>query len=45
MGLELYELTKFFDKNYYKAKTSEDFYTDFLNKKFSHEFFLRQNKK
>ena len=39
MGLELYELTKFFDKNYYKAKTSEDFYTDFLNKKFSQKFY------
>ena len=32
MGLELYDLTKNFDKNDYKEKTSDDFYNDYLNK-------------
>ena len=39
MGLELYELTKFFDKIYYKSKTSNDFYNDYLNKKFPKKFY------
>ena len=39
MGLELYELTKYLDKNYYKEKTSEDFYKDYLNKKFDKRFY------
>ena len=39
MGLELYELTKYLDKNYYKKKTSEDFYKDYLNKKFDKRFY------
>ena len=32
MGLELYDLTKNFDKNDYKEKTSDDFYNDYLSK-------------
>jgi pyruvate,water dikinase len=39
MGLELYELTKFFDKIYYKSKTSNDFYNDYMNKKFPKKFY------
>ena len=39
MGLELYELTKFFDKNDYKGKTADDFYNDYLNKKFPKKFY------
>jgi pyruvate,water dikinase len=39
MGLDLYELTKSLDKNYYKGKTSEDFYHDYLNKKFPKKFY------
>ena len=43
MGLELYELTKFFDKKYYKEKTAEDFYNDYLNKKFPKQFYVEFN--
>ena len=39
MGLELYDLTKHFDKNEYKGKTSDDFYNDYLNKKFPDKFY------
>ena len=39
MGLELYDLTKHFDKNEYKGKTSDDFYNDYLNKKFPNKFY------
>ena len=39
MGLELYELTKFFDQNDYKGKTADDFYNDYLNKKFPKKFY------
>ena len=39
MGLELYDLTKHFDKNEYKGKTSDDFYNDYLNKKFPEKFY------
>jgi len=39
MGLELYDLTKHFDKNEYKGKTADDFYNDYLNKKFSEKFY------
>ena len=40
MGLDLYHLTKYLDKNYYKEKTQEEFYQDFLNKKFNKEFYV-----
>ena len=43
MGLELYELTKFFNKNEYKNKTSDDFYNDYLNKKFPNKFYADFN--
>ena len=43
MGLELYELTKFFDKNNYKGKTADDFYNDYLNKKFPKQFYTDFN--
>ena len=39
MGLNLYNLTKFFDKNEYINKSQEEFYQDYLNKKFSKEFY------
>ena len=39
MGLELYHLTKYFNKNEYKNKKPEDFYNDFLNNKFPKEFY------
>ena len=39
MGLELYELTKFFDKNNYRGKTPDDFYNDYINKKFPKKFY------
>ena len=39
MGLNLYNLTKFFDKNEYINKNQEEFYQDYLNKKFSKEFY------
>ena len=39
MGLDLYGLTKSLDKNYYKGKTSDDFYNDYLNKKFPNQFY------
>ena len=39
MGLDLYHLSTYFDKNIYKDKTPEDFYNDYLNKKFPKEFY------
>ena len=39
MGLELYDLTKHFDKNEYKGKTADDFYNDYLNKKLPEKFY------
>ena len=40
MGLDLYNLTKFFNKNEYKNKTQDDFYQDYLNKKFQKNFYV-----
>ena len=40
MGLDLYKLTKFFDKNEYKDKTPDDFYNDYLNNKFPKQFYI-----
>ena len=40
MGLDLYKLTKFLDKNEYKNKSQDEFYNDFLNKKFPKDFYL-----
>jgi len=39
MGLDLYKLTKYLDKNEYIKKTQEEFYHDYLNKKFSKDFY------
>ena len=39
MGLNLYNLTKFFDKNEYINKNQEEFYQDYLNKKFPKKFY------
>ena len=39
MGLDLYQLTKFFDKNEYKDKSPDDFYNDYLNHKFPEQFY------
>ena len=38
MGLELYDLIKYFNKNDYKEKTADDFYNDYINKKFPEKF-------
>ena len=40
MGLDLYKLSQFLDKNIYKNKTQEEFYQDFLDKKFPKEFYI-----
>ena len=40
MGLDLYKLTKCLDKNEFTNKTQEEFYLDYLNKKFSKDFYL-----
>ena len=40
MGLELYDLTKFLDKNKYKNKSQEEFYEDYLNKVFPNDFYI-----
>jgi len=39
MGLDLYKLSKHLDKEDYRNKTQEEFYQDFLNKKFPDEFY------
>jgi pyruvate,water dikinase len=39
MGLDLYKLSQYLDKNIYKNKTQEEFYQDFLLKKFPKEFY------
>ena len=39
MGLDLYKLSQFLDKNIYQNKTQEEFYIDFLNKTFPKEFY------
>ena len=40
MGLDLYKLSQFLDKNIYKNKTQEEFYQDFLDKNFPKEFYI-----
>lgn len=44
MGLDLYNLSQYLDKNIYKNKTKEEFYNDYLNKKFPKEFYLDYNR-
>ena len=39
MGLDLYKLTKYLNKNEYIKKTQEEFYQDYLNKKFNTDFY------
>ena len=39
MGLDLYKLTKYLNKNEYIKKTQEEFYQDYLNKKFNKDFY------
>ena len=39
MGLDLYKLSTFLDKKIYENKTQEQFYQDFLNKKFPNNFY------
>ena len=39
MGLDLYKLSTFLDKNVYINKTQEEFYQDFKNKKFPNKFY------
>ena len=39
MGLDLYNLTKYLDKNIYKNKSQDEFYEDYLNKKFPKDFY------
>ena len=39
MGLDLYKLTKYLDKNEYINKSQEEFYQDYLNQKFNKDFY------
>ena len=39
MGLDLYKLTTYLNKNEYINKTQEEFYQDYLNKKFNKDFY------
>ena len=39
MGLDLYKLTKYLNKNEYINKSQEEFYQDYLNKKFNKDFY------
>ena len=41
MGLDLYKLTKYLNKNEYINKTQEEFYQDYLNKKFHKDFYQK----
>jgi len=41
MGLDLYKLTKYFNKNEYINKTQDEFYQDYLDKKFQEDFYLK----
>ena len=43
MGLELYDLTKYFNKDEYKGKTVDDFYNDYISKKFQEKFYTDFN--
>ena len=40
MGLDLYKLTKNLNKNEYIKKTQEEFYQDYLDKKFNKDFYI-----
>ena len=39
MGLDLYKLTLYLDKNTYKNKTKDEFYNDYINNKFPKDFY------
>jgi len=39
MGLDLYKLTKYLNKNEYINKSQEEFYQDYLNQKFNKDFY------
>ena len=41
MGLDLYKLTKYLNKNEYINKTQDEFYQDYLDKKFQKDFYLK----
>ena len=41
MGLDLYKLTKYLNKNEYINKTQDEFYQDYLNKKFQKDFYSK----
>ena len=41
MGLDLYKLTKYLNKNEYINKTQDEFYQDYLDKKFPKDFYLK----
>ena len=41
MGLDLYELTKYLNKSEYINKTQEEFYQDYMNKKFNKDFYSK----
>ncbi|KAG4087706.1 glutathione synthetase ATP-binding domain-like protein [Neocallimastix lanati (nom. inval.)] len=40
MGLDTYKLSTYLDKNQYKNKTQDEFYQDYLDKKFPKEFYI-----
>ena len=41
MGLDLYKLTKYLNKNEYINKTQDEFYQDYLDKKFQKDFYSK----
>ena len=41
MGLDLYKLTKYLNKNEYINKTQDEFYQDYLDKKFPKDFYSK----
>ena len=41
MGLDLYKLTKYLNKNKYINKTQDEFYQDYLDKKFPKDFYSK----
>ena len=41
IGLDLYKLTKYLNKNEYINKTQDEFYQDYLNKKFQKDFYSK----
>ncbi|KAL6621866.1 glutathione synthetase ATP-binding domain-like protein [Neocallimastix sp. 'constans'] len=40
MGLDTYKLSTYLDKNQYKNKTQDEFYQNYLDKKFPKEFYI-----